>query len=74
MGMQAVCLFSQSARTAQKSGFLQTDVSDLMLEQANPTSEIGGSYDIPRMAGMISRGWEAGVKALDREAAREARP
>ena len=38
-----------------------------------------GSYlpeqsDIPRMAGMISRGWEAGVKALDREAARNARP
>ena len=38
-----------------------------------------GSYlpeqsDIPRMAEMISRGWEAGVKALDREAARKARP
>jgi len=30
--------------------------------------------DIPGMAGMISRGWEAGVKALDREAARAARP
>ncbi len=29
---------------------------------------------IPGIAGMISRGWKAGVKALDREAARAARP
>jgi hypothetical protein len=36
----------------------------------------GGQWkpDISRMAEMIRRGSEAGVKALDREAARAARP